>query len=253
MSLALTSSDLLALDAGSIAPEQLSVPALMRELNLQNRPSWVLVKLMNALEQKRQRKGLGWSRAWNKYGLTVFRTHIQRVEEDQDYFEPLLPLLNSLLACASTDYRDFVEDLLNDPGRMAFTFYHNHTTENGRQYEGLTVSLGRKVPSDRTKRDRLDIVLEDQRENGRVDGRVDRLRVYVCPWATYADGRRFFLADRAAMDGSDDERVQAFYQRCVDRYHVWKNDESRQWSHWSVRYIDYFGPRTFIPQGSSFF
>ena len=247
-----TSPETLLLDADSLRPDELSMPALMRELNLQKKPSWLLVKLMNALEQKRQRKGLGWSRAWNKYGLTVFRTHTQRVVEDADYFAPVISILNHFLAEADPIYRDFVAALLNDPARMAFTFYHNNTTEDGRQYEGLTVSIGRKVPGDLTKRDRLDIILEDQRVDGAVDGQVDRLRIYVCPWATYGLDRKFQLCERHSFTPEEHGFVQGSYRQCVDHYNQWKAEESRQWSHWSVRYIDYFGPRGFIPQGSSF-
>jgi hypothetical protein len=248
----MTTTETLALDEASIRPDELSEPALMRELNLQKKPSWLLVKLMNALEQKRQKKGLGWSRAWNKYGMTVFRTHVQRVAEDQAYFAPLHSLLNHFLADAPPVYREFVAELLNDPARMSFTFYHNNTTENGRQFEGLTISIGRKVPSDKTKRDRLDIVLEDERDNGRVDGMVDRIRVYVCPWSTYGRDKSFHLCERSDMGADELRLAQKFYQHCVGAYNQWKSDESRQWSHWSVRYIDYFGPRDFIPQGSSF-
>jgi hypothetical protein len=242
----------LVLDESSIRPEALSLSALMRELTLQHKPSWLLVKLMNALEKKRQARGLGWSRAWNKYGLTVFRTHVQRLDEDADYFHPLLPVLNHFLADTSTRYRNFVSDLLNDPERMAFTFYHNNSTESGTQYEGLTLSLGRRVAADRTKRDRLDIVIEDKREGGRVDGAVDRLRIYVCPWETYQEGRTFHLAERTGLNPEEFALAQVLYESCIAKYHEWKADESRQWSHWSVRYIDYFGPRSFIPQGSAF-
>ena len=247
-----TSTDTLLLDADSLRPEELSMPALMRELNLQKKPSWLLVKLMNALEQKRQRKGLGWSRAWNKYGLTVFRTHTQRVAEDADYFAPVISLLNHFLAGTDPVYRDFVSDLLSDPARMAFTFYHNNTTEDGRQYEGLTISIGRKVPGDLTKRDRLDIILEDERVDGAVDGRIDRLRIYICPWATYGADRKYHLCERNSFTPAERDLTQAGYQQSVSCYNQWKTEESRQWSHWSVRYIDYFGPREFIPQGSSF-
>jgi hypothetical protein len=245
-------AETLALDESSIRPEALSLSALIRELTLQHKPSGLLAMLMKALEEKRQARGFGWFRAWNKYGLTIFRTHVQRIAGDDDYFQPALPVLNHFLTAASSRYRNFVSDLLDDPGRMAFTFYHNNTTDTGRQYEGLTLSLGRRVPEDWTKRDRLDIVLEDEREAGRVDGRVDRLRIYVCPWATYSDGRTFHLSERTDLNPEDLALAQGLYESCVAKYHQWKLDESRQWSHWSVRYIDYFGPRRFIPQGSSF-
>jgi hypothetical protein len=242
----------LPLDDASLQAEHLSMPALMRELNLQKKPFRLLVKLMNALEKKRQSQGLGWSRAWNKYGLTVFRTHTQHVDHAKADRARLMPLLALFLADAPAEYREFVDGVLNDPTRMSFTFYHNNTTADGRQYEGLTLSLGRRVPADTTKRDRLDIIIEDERRDGQVDGRVDRLRIYVCPWSTYGHDRIFHLCERSDLTGEQQRVAQDLFQHGVDTYNRDKSDESRQWSHWSVRYIDYFGPRTFIPQGSSF-
>lgn len=241
----------LTLDDTSLDPATLSMPALMRELNLQQRPNWLLVKLMNALEKKRQARGLGWSRAWNKYGLNVFRTHTQDIATDGGYFAPLRPVLRHFLAGAPAAYREFVAELIADPSCLAFTFYHNHDGD-GAQYEGLTMSLGRKVATDKTKRDRLDIILEDLRVGGRVDGRVDRLRLKVCPWSPYQHDKEHCSIERTDLMAEELALVQALYENCVRHYHRWKGEETRQWSHWSARYIDYFGPRTFIPAGSSF-
>lgn len=244
-------AEALVLDAASLRPESLSMPALMRELNLQQRPSWLLVKLMNALEQQRQKKGLGWSRAWNKTGLTIFRTHTHHLATDMDYFAPVMPVLDRALARVRPAIRDFAHELLQDPARMAFTFYHNNDPGD-RQSEGLTISLGRRVPRDKTKRDRLDVILEDEREEGRVDGLVDRVRVYVCPWRDFGRDRSFHLTEWIRPPAEELRLAQTLYANCVARYHEWKHEPTRQWSHWSARYIDYFGPREFIPQGSSF-
>lgn len=241
----------LPLDAESLRVEELSEPALMRELNLQQRPNWLLRQIMNALEKKRQAKGLGWSRAWNKYGLNVFRTHVQDVRADADYFRPVDPLLALLLAAAPTPYQRFVDELLADPALLVFTFYHNHAAADG-QCEGLTISFGRKVASDPGKRDRLDLILEDRRVDGRVDGRLDRIRLHVCPWSEYQHEKAHFALELRPPDAATFTPAQALYENCVRAYHVWKGDETRQWSHWSARYIDYFGPRAFIPVGSSF-
>ena len=241
----------LPLDHDSLAVEELSVPALMQELNLHQRPHWLLRKIMNALEQKRQSKGLGWSRAWNKYGLNIFRTHVHHREQDAAYLAPLAPLFADLLQHAPTPHRTFARELLQDPALMGFTFYHNHTAPHG-QYEGLTLSFGRKVVADPSKRDRLDIVLEDRRAQGRVDGHVDRLRLYICPWAEYQKDRSYFLLEQKDLATHAAGAAQALYSNCVHHYHLWKSEPTRQWSHWSARYIDYFGPRSFIPVGSSF-
>ncbi|WP_404423122.1 hypothetical protein [Nibricoccus sp. IMCC34717] len=242
----------LLLDADSIDPSELSIPALMRELNLQQKPSWLLRKLMNHLESKRQARGLGWSRPWNKVGLTVFRTHRQDPAQDSEYLTPFLHWLSPLLDSADPELRVFAHELAGDPALMAFTFYHNRI-EKGVEYEGLTLSLGRKTPDDPTKRDRIDLILEDKRRDGRVDGNVDLARLYVCPWSHYREDRRHLRIDWAPPAGAQQECFDSLYRHAIEHYHQWKSEESRQWGHWASNYIDYFGPRTFIPHGTSFF
>jgi hypothetical protein len=238
------------LDEQSLKPDELSMETLKHELGLKKRPNWLLVKMMNALEQKRQKKGFGWSRAWNKYGMNTFRAHICNPAADADYIKPGEDFLRACCKGLEGKYADFIEDLLADPKRMVFTFYHN-ADYDGDQYEGVTFSFGRKVVDDRTKRDRVDIVLEDRRVDGSVDSKVDRLRVYVCPWATY-EAKEFHLHEEAPVGGGENSPTQALYDHLVDYYDQWKTDDERLWSHWSVRYIDYFGGRSFIPKGSSF-
>jgi hypothetical protein len=238
------------LDEHSLEVDELSIPALTHEIGLKKKPNWILVKMMNALEKKRQGKGYGWSRAWNKYGLNVYRTHICNVEKDSDYLAPAQTFLKNFVQDAPENYRQFIEDLFQDPTRMSFTFYHNNDSDE-RQYEGLTMSFGRKVPEDKTKRDRLDIILEDRRQDGTVDGEVDRIRIYLCPWNTYQD-KNFHLIDISDLSPDQQAIAQDLYKHCIDYYHQWKGEQERQWSHWSVRFIEYFGPRSFIPKGSSF-
>lgn len=238
------------LDEHSLDIEELSIPALTREVGLQKKPAALLRKMMNLLEKKRQAKGYGWSRAWNKYGMNVFRTHMCVAQMDEDYIAPLLPFIQRAVGDLSELCGAYVDEFFADPALMAFTFYHN-LDAGDKQYEGLTLSLGRKLVEDRTKRDRVDIILEDLRVDGRVDGYVDRVRVYVCPWETYKD-KNFFLHEDRDLQGQKKELAQELYAHAIEYYHLWKADEGRQWSHWSTRYIDYFGPRTFIPKGSSF-
>lgn len=238
------------LDEQSINPNDLSIAALTREISLQKRPNRLLVKMMNALEGKRQKKGYGWSRAWNKYGLNVFRSHTASMTDDADYVAPVPQFLAELLGPIDEPYHSFITELLDDPACMLFTFYHNSQSEN-EQYEGLTLSFGRKIPADKTKRDRLDIILEDRRCAGAVDGEVDRVRIYVCPWETYQH-KQFHLSETTDFLPNQKEAAQTLYDHATAFYHQWKDDEHRQWSHWSTRYIDYFGPRKFIPQKSRF-
>lgn len=241
----------LVLDQQSIDPAKLSIPALMRELNLQRRPAALLVRLMNHLERRRQARGLGWSRAWNKDGLTVFRTHVHDPIVDAEYFAALAPIWERFLAGTSGE-RAFVNELLADPGRMGFTFYHNRTAPDGRQFEGLTISLGRKVTDAPGHRDRLDVVLEDAREGGEVDGLVDSMRLYVCPWSRYQNQGGHHRVDCTEPSGEELKCLQPIYHQAVAAYHAWKDVPERQWTHWAVRYIEYFGPRDFIPRHSSF-
>lgn len=228
------------------------MPALMRELNLQRKPSWLLIQLMNVLESRRQARGLGWSRPWNKEGMCIFRTHLHHATRDGDYFRPLRSVMDMVASEMPANFRGFASELLGDPQNMAFTFYHNHTTGNGSQFEGLTLSLGRRLAADPRVRDRLDVILEDSRCDGAVDGEVDRMRIYACPWSHYGPDRKFFHLEKSRDPSLKWRTVQRLYASCVEHYHLWKEDESRQWSHWSSRYIHYFGPREFIPRGSSF-
>ena len=241
----------LELDTESLTPTELSMPALIRELNQQKRPNWFLRKLMNALESKRQAKGLGWSRPWNKIGLNIFSTHILDTSNDADYFIPIRATLHHFLANAPESVKEFADSLLSDPECMAFTFYHNSDIE-GEQYEGLTLSIGRKIQTDKSKRDRIDLILEDARINGRVDRLVDRVRIYVCPWDKYKHEKQYYSKTFSPFAPGDQRLTQGLYAHCVSRYHDWKEDESREWNHWSSKYIDYFGPRSFIPTGTSF-
>lgn len=237
------------LDMASVRPEDLSLEALMHEIGLQKRPHRFLRKMMTALEQKRQKKGLGWSRSWNKYGMNNFRTHICDAQTDQGYLSPVFKCLREHASGLEPQYAEYIESLLSDESLMAFTFYHN-SEHDGDQYEGITFSLGRKVAEDRTKRDRIDVVFEDKRVDGAVDGIVDRVRIYTCPWSSYSS--KEFHLDELVSAGSPNAQLQGLYKHLVSYYHLWKQEDDRLWNHWSIRYIDYFGPRSFIPVNSSF-
>ena len=241
----------LTLDAGSLSPEELSMPTLVREIGLRRRPNAILRRLMNSLEDKRQSRGMGWSRPWNKHGLTIFRSHRVSLVDDPEHFAPLSRFLEPLVRDMPDSDAAFARELLADPACMAFVFYHNNDCVSG-QFEGLTLSFGRKNAEDKTKRDRVDIILEDERVDGRVDGQVDRFRVYVCPWSRYQNHRKHTLIERRVLSADEADASRELYQNAVRFYHQWKGVEDRQWIHWSQQYIDYFGPRAFIPVGTSF-
>ena len=244
-----TDAETRAADFASLDSTELSMGTLTREINLRRLPNWLLRKLMSSLETQRMKKKLGWSRPWNKYGLNIFRSHTHDAGQDAELFHLLDQILASIPGLPEP-YLGFIRSLRADPAGMAFTFYHNHRLGEDR-YEGLTLSLGRKVPGDKTKRDRLDLTLEDKLVEGKADGKLDRVRLVVNPWSEYLKDafltREWSTAGDAPLPGFQD-----LYALCLAKYQIWKDDPSRQWEHWSVRYIDYFGPRTFIPAGTAF-
>ena len=241
------------LDEQSIDLEELSIPTLQREIGMQSRPKGLLFRMMNILEGKRQKKGYGWSRPWNKVGLNVFRTHVNR-RDDEAYYAPVLKLLEAMGDRIPGEGRAFFKDLFDDPTRLGFTFYHNREDEENVQYEGLTISLGRKVEGDQKFRDRFDIILEDRRDRGAVDGALDRVRVYSTPWSQWSDKQTFLLnVERGSgLEGPLLEASQDAYDAASRFYDEWKSVEARQWSHWSTQFISYFGSRSFIPMASRF-
>lgn len=240
----------LELDEQSLSPEDLSLNTLYSELNQQKRPPAILCKFMNILESKRMQLKLGWSRPWNKYGLNVFRTHKLSAAGDRQYIDEVRQTFQQLLEDAPSHYISFAESLFDDRSLMGFIFHHNNQVDDC-QYEGITISFGRKVADDKTKRDRLDLVLEDRRVDGAVDGKIDRLRVYANPYDTFASDEHYLL-EVIDPEGSQAETAQNAYDDAIAKYHRWKEIPERQWSHWSTRYIEYFGKRSFIPVGSSF-
>jgi hypothetical protein len=240
----------LVLEEGSIDPNQLSIGTLMRELNLSKQPSWWLRTLMSALETQRIARKLGWSRPWNKDGLTIFRSLRHFIPEDVALLNLVRFSGKHLWPGASDEYRLFIEDLLADKGLMGFSFHHNHFRD-GEFHEGVTLSFGRKVIGDRSKRDRLDIILEDRREGNEVDGRLNRIRIFANPWKQYQSNQ--YWKREIGSDNPDTlVAVQPLYDSCCAAYMKNKDISARQFEHWSIRLIDYFGPRDFIPRGSRF-
>jgi hypothetical protein len=241
-------SGLLGLDADSLDPASLSMDALQREIGLRRRPLPILRSMMSALEAKRQASKIGWSRPWNKVGLNVFLAHRLFPQRDQAILRDWRSGMEAVCSSMPPDYRDFADSLWTDPSRMAFVFYHNRSGD-GAEYEGLTLSLGRKVPGDPNKRDRIDIMLEDLRVGGAVDRRPDRARLIVNPFAAWAKGE---IWSCEPDPGSRARALDPLYASALEGYRAFASEPGREWTHWAFRYIDYFGPRAFIPKNSAF-
>ncbi len=227
-----------------------AIPALIRELSRPRKPAWLLRKFMNLLEEKRGAKGVGWSRPWNKIGMTIFRSHAHKLE-DFGASPVLEQLIQRALIGAPPRLRLFVNFLLSDPALMTFTFYH-HRVLDGEALEGFTLSLGRRARASRGGRDRLDIILEDQIAGGAADGRVDQVRVIACPWDDYQRDRSCYIWEAREIAAEDSYMTQKLYNVGVEKYREWRDDPARQWQHWSTRYIDYFGERECVPHCTSF-
>ena len=213
----------------------------LSELSQAKRPPAFLRKLMNLLESYRQYRKLGWSRPQNKYGMTVFRSFALDMELDR----PLLRQVASTFAEAWPDAasRAFVAELAEDPRALAFFFFHDHKDE-GRNFEGVTISLGRIVPSAPRHRDRFDLILESEILDGRAAG-ISRVRVFIDPFERP-------LTPCVALETEETASFEALWRFAGGAFETWEAEGSRAWLHWTQRYIDYFGPRTLEVTSSHF-
>jgi len=243
-------TETLSLLDGPIDIDERALDALQLEVATHERPAWETRMLVQALEKRGQAQGAGWSRPWNRTGMAIFRA--DRILPDMDRAaldaareairefapEPLLSL-------------PFIDELFADPALTAFALYHNRES-GGAQYEGVTLSLGRPAPDEPSRRDRLDLILEDRRAGGCVDGRVDLVRILVCPWSCYRLDRDHHRLDLCELDAGEQALFDGIYRDWVGAYGAWTHDESRRWMHWSAGYSGLFAPRAFVPAGTSF-
>ena len=221
--------------------------AAIETLNKSNRAPSVLRLIMNALESYRQKRKLGWSRPWNKYGVRTFRSY--RLDFTQDL--SLIDLAHAVLATQSADFppeaQTFINDLLSDDAEsrqklMGFIFYHEIEDETG-VYEGMTFSFGRK--NAKRYRDRLDMVFEAPVKDSHV-GNLSRLRIFIDPFE--AVGPPLWQCTVNA----DNEVIQQAFDQLNALYGAWADIPERAWDHWTSTYIDYFGPRRHFAQNTNF-
>jgi hypothetical protein len=138
----------------------------------------------------------------------------------------------------------FVHDLLQDSRLMGFVFVHENEDEEGR-FEGATLSLGRKVQGSTRHRDRVDLVIES-----RISPRpseIDRFRVFVDPFR--GPGEPLWSWSH---HGEMPMGVESLLDGLADASWSWADDPTRVWSHWSTKYIEYFGPRRWALPTSRF-
>ncbi|MDX8383929.1 MAG: hypothetical protein R8M45_07595 [Ghiorsea sp.] len=217
-------------------------------LSKQNKPSKILCMLMNMLESYRQSKKMGWSRAWNKYGLITFQSF--KLDSQKDCF-----LSEQALACLATlqdapkDVVNFTHQLLTDSERLMGFLFFSEYVEDGQRYETVTLSFGRKVQGNARFRDRFDMVFDAAVIDGKPQA-LTRIRVYIDP---YRQGEKEPLWITTLTDEAIPEAVNDLFVQLCQLSWLWQSEEDRHWDHWTSRYIDYFGERTLLPECSHFY
>jgi len=206
-----------------------------KAISKKEQPSKIMRFLMNSLESYRQSRKLGWSRPWNKYNLTVFQSFKLQFKEDQHILDLSKHLLDQDIAMPSSA-KYFVEQLLADEKHlMGFLFVHDFN-DNGQQYEGVTLSLGRV--KDKKFRDRIDLIFESPVENGSSQG-FSRIRVFIDPYM----GAKEPLWSCAVSEKMSHSAFELFDKLSTCSWD-WAEKKERVWQHWTSNYIDYFGPRS---------
>lgn len=215
-------------------------------LNKKSRPPAVLRLLMNAFESYRQARKIGWSRPWNKYGVTTHRSYRLNPAADNDLIVMTLALLDQ--AGASEDARKFYEELLSaDPrhrGQLMGFIFFQELHDTGSVREAVTLSFGRV--SKKRYRDRVDIVFEADISDGKA-GPLTRLRIYVDPFLGMAPPLWEVTQAAANLPGA-----AAAFDRLCTIYGDWESDAERLWDHWTSAYIDYFGARSVYARNTHF-
>lgn len=220
----------------------------VRALGARSRPSWFLRLLMNALERYRQTRKMGWSRAQNKQGLTVFASYQLNVIDDVDVVAAAFSAVEQQFGTSITqeDAR-FLQSLRSDAQLMGFLFVHD-LVEGDRQFEGMTYSFGRRAAGEPRFRDRVDLIVESEVIAGTSRG-ISRVRLYVDPCVRPFESHpaRVRVAEAPLMGACHE-----LFDRASMLHKLWSLRVEKQWHHWTNEYIEYFGPRAKAVPGTCF-
>ncbi|MGZ4980496.1 MAG: hypothetical protein ACXWE4_04325 [Methylobacter sp.] len=216
------------------------------ELNACKKPSKTLRFLMQALENYRQSKKMGWSRPWNKENVVNFQS-FKLNASDQALCRLTLKAIEAEADSMPSMVRQFISELLNDgQPPMGYVFFQEFTEQES-HYEGAVISYGRISKQSKRHRDRLDVILESAVTDGCSQG-LSRMRIYVDPY--YAEDKQ------PLWQGVITPPVHAdtlrLFEHLAGLSWAWEGDINRTWNHWIIDYIDYFGPRQW-PMRKSFF
>jgi hypothetical protein len=127
---------------------------------------------------------------------------------------------------------------------MGFIFVHEYTENQGldkkNDYEGATLSLGRRVKDkgNQRYRDRIDIIVESPVINGISQG-LQRTRIYIDPYCKQNKEPLW----QGELDSTHKPPLTQLFNSLSDTSWSWANDTQHIWDHWTSAYIDYFGNR----------
>lgn len=219
--------------------------AIQVELNARKKPSKTLRYMMQAFENYRQAKKMGWSRAWNKYHVVNFQS-FKLNKDDQDLCRFARHVVTAEAPQMPEEASTFVAELLqNSQPPMGFLFFQEFTDQN-RRYEGAIVSYGRINAKNKRFRDRLDIILESEVIDGVSQG-LSRIRIFVDPYLGVKEPLW-----QGTIDKSFHQESQNLFEHLASLSWEWANDSRRIWNHWVTDYIDYFGQRQWNMKKSYF-
>ena len=215
-------------------------------LSRRDRPPAVLRFLMRVLESFRGARKIGWSRPWNKYGVVNFQSFRLNTKQDADLLEQAGDILTRECPSMPEPAARFVQELLANREQLMGFLFVQEFTENGRQFEGVNLSLGRRTAGQPRYRDRLDLILESPVQDGVSQG-FSRLRIYVDPYTGNKEPLWSTILEHRVSD-----TTLALFQQLASLSWEWADNPERRWDHWTSAYIDYFGPRQWSMRKSYF-
>ncbi len=217
--------------------------ATLRLISQQQGSPSLLHTLMNRLEEYRQKRKMGWSRPWNKYGVTTFLS-FRLSPADIAWLNAGVELV---AACQAPDeVLAFTHELQHDPAWMGFIFYAE-VMQDGHLFEAVTLSLGRRAEANPRQRDRLDLRWDIPLQAD-VDGVGPMFHIWVDPLREEDTAPLWQLTEHGLPEAG-----KALFGQLAEVSWQWHDQPERLWTHWTSRYIDYFGERRYRPAQCCFY
>ncbi len=219
----------------------------LSSLSKQDKPPRILCFLMSLLESYRQARKMGWSRAWNKYGVRTFQSFKLNTHDDMPFIQHAEKTLQTMPNIPS-DTLAFMQNILHEKERLMGFIFISEYTENTNIYESVTLSFGSKAKNNPRGRERFDMIFDCQIMDDHVLP-LSRVRLYVDP---YRNGEKEALYQCAITPPFSTELLTLFEQLC-DYSWQWHDNPKKLWDHWTSQYIDYFSERQINMPASHFY